>query len=90
MTIFVRCNGGHYFYGESCPYDGWTHPDIKIILEEGNNPIEYFEDKISSDLYKRIMEIKIPIHLNITGIDPSSYVINGNVVPRGQFPLSLL
>src|SRR5258706_2717525 len=22
--VFSRCNSGHYFVGERCPFDGWT------------------------------------------------------------------
>jgi hypothetical protein len=22
--VYCRCNSGHYFTGESCPYDGWS------------------------------------------------------------------
>jgi hypothetical protein len=25
--LFVRCNGGHYFHGPGCPFDGWGGPE---------------------------------------------------------------
>src|SRR2546426_236879 len=28
---FVRCNGGDYFTGEYCPFDGWSSPASKEL-----------------------------------------------------------
>jgi len=25
---YGRCNSGHYFIGDRCPFDGWTSPQI--------------------------------------------------------------
>ena len=32
-TIFFRCDHGHYFSGEACPWDGWSHPKLRSVLE---------------------------------------------------------
>lgn len=31
--LFFRCNGGHYFRGPGCPYDGWYTDDAAAMVE---------------------------------------------------------
>jgi hypothetical protein len=35
MTVqkraFTRCNGGHYFTGPACPFDGWSSDETRAI-----------------------------------------------------------
>ena len=31
VRVYCRCNGGHYFVGEYCPFDGWSSPESKAI-----------------------------------------------------------
>lgn len=45
VRVFARCNGGHYFVGKSCPFDGWRSEDADSIgraaegfLHEGTLP----------------------------------------------------
>jgi hypothetical protein len=30
---YIRCNGGDYFTGEYCPFDGWSSPASKELTE---------------------------------------------------------
>jgi hypothetical protein len=30
---YCRCNSGHYFTGEYCPFDGWSSPASKELAE---------------------------------------------------------
>lgn len=30
---YCRCNSGHYFSGESCPYDGWSSPASRELAQ---------------------------------------------------------
>lgn len=45
VRVFARCNGGHYFVGKSCPFDGWGSEETKSIagiavtlVDEGKVP----------------------------------------------------
>jgi hypothetical protein len=31
IRVFCRCNGGDYFIGEYCPFDGWSSPESEAI-----------------------------------------------------------
>src|SRR3712207_4484020 len=31
-NLYFRCNSGHYFETQHCPWDGWTHPDFASVL----------------------------------------------------------
>jgi hypothetical protein len=31
--VYGRCNSGHYFVGNRCPFDGWTSPQIRELSE---------------------------------------------------------
>jgi hypothetical protein len=30
---YCRCNSGHYFVGEFCPFDGWSSPASRELTE---------------------------------------------------------
>ena len=30
---FCRCNSGHYFSGEFCPFDGWSSPASRELTD---------------------------------------------------------
>lgn len=47
MTVkaYCRCNSGHYFLGEHCPFDGWASPAseeltraVAALLRAGREP----------------------------------------------------
>ena len=31
VRVFARCNGGHYFVGKWCPFDGWGSEETEAI-----------------------------------------------------------
>jgi len=31
IRVYCRCNGGDYFVGEGCPFDGWSSAESKAI-----------------------------------------------------------
>jgi hypothetical protein len=31
--VYCRCNGGDYFLGEFCPFDGWASPESRAIAD---------------------------------------------------------
>jgi hypothetical protein len=62
--LFICCNGGHLFRGVThCPYDGWTHEEVKSVLYEfDKHPNINYEDLkkigISDYLLERIFFIE--------------------------------
>ena|SRR5215471_9233971 len=38
--LFFRCNGGHYFQGRHCPYDGWTTDGIDGVVEHFERTVQ--------------------------------------------------
>jgi hypothetical protein len=45
LKVFARCNGGHYFAGGQCPFDGWSSEETNAIapaaqrfVDEGRDP----------------------------------------------------
>ena len=30
---YCRCNSGHYFSGDSCPYDGWSSAESRELTQ---------------------------------------------------------
>ncbi len=35
--VFGRCNGGHYFVGKACPFDGWESEETESIARAGEH-----------------------------------------------------
>jgi hypothetical protein len=33
VKAYFRCNGGDYFEGGSCPFDGWSAPEVREFLD---------------------------------------------------------
>ena len=31
QRVYCRCNSGHYFIGEFCPFDGWSSPATRAL-----------------------------------------------------------
>ena len=94
--LLFKCNHGHYFRHLSCPYDGWTHADIRraenAFLSDGADSLAALEHlEIDDDLLERIVIIeKRNCDEQVEGLAPESYVINGEVVVRNEVGADLL
>jgi hypothetical protein len=31
--VFWRCNGGDYYSGRNCPFDGWSRPELQRLFD---------------------------------------------------------
>ena len=86
--LLFKCNYDHYFRKVSCPYDGWTHPDVRKVEElfaEGKIavPDELHKFQIDEELVGRIIIIDtVEYDDSLEGITIDSIVIDGNVVEK--------
>ena|SRR6266540_2987164 len=82
---YIRCNSGHYFHGRSCPYDGWSSPDVVnlfAVLERPSEPTLSVETLRQAGVSQAALERTIVIDFGwsdsvFDAISPESYVVNG-------------
>jgi hypothetical protein len=84
---YCRCNSGHYFMGESCPYDGWTSPapreltDAVARLAKAGKELSIEELRnfgVSSETLWRTIIISFGVGASIfEAFSPDTYVVNG-------------
>ena len=88
--LYLRCNDGHMFLGESCPFDGWGSPDTaklaRFLASEGNGSLTVDGLRragFSDDLLRRVLIIEFGDEDAVfQGIAPEYYFINGALVHR--------
>ncbi len=84
---YCRCNSGHYFSGESCPYDGWSSPasseltDAVARLTAMDKEVSIEELKklcVSSETLWRTIIVSFGTALSIfDALSPETYVVKG-------------
>jgi hypothetical protein len=84
---YCRCNSGHYFMGESCPYDGWSSPasreltDAVARLAKAGKELTIEELRnlgVSSETLWRTITISFGVGASIfEALSPDTYVVNG-------------
>jgi hypothetical protein len=83
---YSRCNSGHYFVGENCPYDGWSSTASKeltlgigLLLKSGR-PVSMEELRragVSETTILRTIIIQFGSDTSaFDAISPSSYSVN--------------
>jgi hypothetical protein len=88
--LLFKCNCDHYFRNVSCPYDGWTHSDIRRVeqaFREGTiRSLEELENlEVDPQLMSRIMIIdSFEFDSTLDGVSVDSVVIDGNVLKKGS------
>lgn len=88
--LLFKCNYDHLFRNVSCPYDGWTHPDIRKVEQlfaEGSiaAPDQLREFQIDEELVGRVIIIdSLEYDDSLEGIAIGSIVVDGNVVEKGS------
>jgi hypothetical protein len=94
---YCRCNSGHYFSGECCPYDGWSSPasrelaraveqlatsDKELSLEELRNL------GVSGETLWRTIIVSFGAGASVfDALSPDTYVVNGKTKPPHQLGL---
>jgi hypothetical protein len=95
--VFCRCNSGHYFMGESCPYDGWSSPASRELAEAvarlakaGKEPSldELRSLGVSSETLWRTIIISFGVGASLfEALSPDTYVVNGETKPPTKLGL---
>lgn len=88
---YCRCNSGHYFSGDSCPYDGWSSPAsrelsdaVARLAKAGKIPsIEELRNLgVSSETLWRTIIISFGVGASIfEALSPETYVVKGEAKP---------
>ena len=94
---YCRCNSGHYFMGESCPYDGWSSPasrelaDAVARLAKAGKELSIEELRslgVSSETLWRTIIVSFGVGASIfEALSPDTYVVNGETQPPRKLGL---
>jgi len=90
LKLFLRCNSGHFFTSDVCPWDGWSHPSFKLAIETFNRlelegkpvSIESLRNAgLDEEALQRvvILEFGDP-QVALDGIYPKQVMVNGRLV----------
>lgn len=84
---YCRCNSGHYFGGEFCPFDGWSSPASRELtkaleqLERSQCPVSLEELRkagVSQATLERTIVIDFGSSASVfEAVAPKEYVIQG-------------
>src|SRR5262245_41844319 len=87
---YSRCNSGHYFMGEFCPFDGWSSPAskeltaaLKRLARSGCNVSleELREAGVSEATLARTIVIEFGSSASaFEAVSPEDYVVNGETL----------
>lgn len=97
VRVFARCNGGHYFIGHTCPFDGWSSEETRDVasvtarlLEQGTSPS--FEGLAGEGLSKgalaRACVAEFPDDAAPEAIAPRTLVVAGQAFALHKAPPS--
>ncbi len=59
VRVFARCNGGHYFVGKWCPFDGWGSEETEAI------------ERVADDLFEK-RAVPTMASLEAAGLPPKT------------------
>lgn len=95
---YCRCNSGHYFSGECCPYDGWFSPasheltEAVVRLAKMGKELsieELRELGVSSETLWRTIIISFGVGASaFEALAPDTYVVNGETKPPRKLGLA--
>lgn len=94
IRAYCRCNSGHYFGGESCPYDGWSSPASRELADAVARLSKMGVDLSLEELKKlgvgketlwRTIIVSFGVGASIfEAIAPDTYVVNGETKPPSK------
>ena len=92
---YSRCNSGHYFTGEFCPFDGWSSPASKELtkalkrLATSGQKVSLNELRkagVSEATLARTIVIEFGSGTSaFDAVSPEDYVVNGETIPLRNF-----
>ena len=100
MQTYIRCNEGHYFVGEYCPFDGWSSEESKQLTEiskkitsEGKKLTlkELKENAASDETLRRTIIIDFGTgNFVFDAFSPDGFIIGGKYLRLPELPSELL
>jgi hypothetical protein len=88
---YCRCNSGHYFVGEYCPFDGWSSPASKELTDAVKTLAGLGRDVsvaelraigVSDSTVWRTLIVEFGTGASaFDALAPEQYVVNGEVKP---------
>jgi hypothetical protein len=99
-VVYCRCNGGDYFVGEYCPFDGWSSADSKAIAaaarslaDAGHTPsIQALRAAgLGEQTLARALVIDFGAETSaFEAMSPRTCIIDGRVIPYTDLDANLL
>jgi len=96
FKVFARCNGGHYFAGSRCPFDGWSSEETEAIAAAAERFVDEGKDPSmtalgASHLTRKALAKACVIEfysvaLAVDAIQPELVVIGGRVYKLNDAP----
>lgn len=78
--LFFRCNGGHYFQGTHCPWDGWTMDGLQEVIVTFQRASSV-GSHVEPDLMQRILIIEFGSDDAVfDALNPERYIYNGKEI----------
>ena len=97
---YIRCNEGHYFVGEHCPFDGWSSKESKQLAEiskkltsEGKKLTlkELKENAVSNETLSRTIIVDFGEgNFVFDAFSPDGFMIAGKYLRLPELPVELL
>jgi len=97
--LFFRCNGGHYFQGTSCPFDGWSMDGLAGVVAVFQRMTaaglvidlrSLLAPEVSSELKRRVLLIEFGDDAAaFQALAPERYIHGGEELPWHRVPLEL-
>lgn len=95
---FCRCNSGHYFSGEFCPFDGWSSPASKE-LAHAVEELEAAGHRVSLEALRKSGVSSTTLQRTITiefasgdsafeAVSPDYLVVHGEAKPTHKLGLA--
>jgi hypothetical protein len=88
---YCRCNSGHYFQGEFCPFDGWSSAEskelaaaVEQLAAEGQELtlVGLRKAGVSRETLERTVVIAFGCAASaFEALDPRMYVVDGQAKP---------
>jgi hypothetical protein len=91
VRAYCRCNSGHFFQGEFCPFDGWSstasrelQAAVERLAAEGQplSRAALLQAGVSREAIERTIIVEFGCAASaFEALDPRSYVIDGEAKP---------
>jgi len=96
IKAFIRCNDGHFFVGETCPFDGWSSKESEelqaalVSLGKSNQKpsLSILKERgLSESTLNRVIIIEFAGNEGVfDAIEPRNYIVDGKAISHKNWP----